>query len=345
MQCPIDGETLSVYVDGELTPSQAMAVMEHVAGCASCRARLAELRQAVNLVRAVQEAMPPAGLRARVAAQLAGARPLSCAQVGQQVDAHLEGQLERAAASAVQQHLDGCPGCRERYQLHQETVAALRALPLVEPPASVRSRVYAQTSRRARRPQPSWRSITGTIGLAAAAAALLLTLRGPQMQAPGSPGAPVPADKVAVSEAPAAAPMRVTVAAPAPTLANTVRRGVQQVSRMLAYRRAEALAPAPAKATPPAAPAPVTEAVATMDTTTPAQEPAVAANAPTSEAPATPAELEPVPAPVIASAQPTIIIERAAGEVVHSQRAPAEVIQLARNEPRPVEVKAFKVEF
>jgi hypothetical protein len=55
--------------------------------------------------------------------------------------------------------------------------------------------------------------------------------------------------------------------------------------------------------------------------------------------------LEPVPAPVIASAQPTIIIERAAGEVVHSQRAPAEVIQLARNEPRPVEVKAFKVEF
>ncbi len=59
---------LSVYTDNEATPAEAALVDAHVAGCERCASELAFLFTSHVLLRRLPEALPPADLRARIAA-------------------------------------------------------------------------------------------------------------------------------------------------------------------------------------------------------------------------------------------------------------------------------------
>lgn len=354
MQCSMNGEMLSAFVDGELTSAEVATVRAHLAQCAGCRTQVRELRQAVSLLQSATEVAPPADLRAMIAAKLA--QPATaCAEVGRQLDAYLEGELAPAEAARVQAHLAECAGCAERRRLHEETVAALRAIPVVEPPARVRAQVRAATQPRRRfQLTPVWRGLTGTVGVAAAAAALLVVLQTgdvrvnrpaalPQqpdreIATPAPANLPNPASSEAsvatVPTVPAAGAMR---AAQAPAAA--VRRGVRRVMTALANR------PSPSPAAKEVAEAPAAEplpaAVATADSALPE---AVAAQ---SEQVATAPAHEPTAAPVVASTQPAALLpgalevtKPASGPVKESKDEPRRV-----NDPRPVEVKAFQLRF
>lgn len=60
--CPVDGETLSRFRDGELPPDQYRKMEGHIPGCVSCEARLGRYR----LADAVMSGAPlPSAPRAR----------------------------------------------------------------------------------------------------------------------------------------------------------------------------------------------------------------------------------------------------------------------------------------
>lgn len=52
-------ESLSAYLDGELSPAQARAVESHLAGCGSCREELEGLRSVAHTLRSLPEVDPP----------------------------------------------------------------------------------------------------------------------------------------------------------------------------------------------------------------------------------------------------------------------------------------------
>ncbi len=71
---------LSAWLDGEVTAQQAAACERHLAVCASCRARLDELRQARTLLRDLPQVAVPSDLADRI--KLAAAEELAQHQSG-----------------------------------------------------------------------------------------------------------------------------------------------------------------------------------------------------------------------------------------------------------------------
>ena len=65
---------LSAYCGGDLDPAERLRVEEHLAGCDSCRAELADLQTALRLIRTTHEVEPPVWLATRVMARVRDAR-------------------------------------------------------------------------------------------------------------------------------------------------------------------------------------------------------------------------------------------------------------------------------
>ncbi len=61
---------LAAYAGGDLDQVQRLQVEAHLAGCASCRAELADLRTALRLIRTTPEAEPPPWLATRIMARI-----------------------------------------------------------------------------------------------------------------------------------------------------------------------------------------------------------------------------------------------------------------------------------
>lgn len=67
---------LSAYLDDELAAAERTAVEAHLAGCAGCRARLAELRATASLVASLPDIVPSRRLTPRLATVPAWLAPL-----------------------------------------------------------------------------------------------------------------------------------------------------------------------------------------------------------------------------------------------------------------------------
>lgn len=61
---------LSAYCGGDLDPAELRRVEDHLAGCASCRAELADLQTALRLIRTTPESEPPPWLATRIMARV-----------------------------------------------------------------------------------------------------------------------------------------------------------------------------------------------------------------------------------------------------------------------------------
>ncbi len=115
--------------------------------------------------------------------------PLSHERVDALLPAWLDAELPPAEEQEVEQHLQGCPDCRARYEKLADAVALVRSVPRARPTADFTRRVV----KRARRNRRREFGLAGThalfvqrfpveaiapILLAVAAAALLLLLWG-----------------------------------------------------------------------------------------------------------------------------------------------------------------------
>lgn len=74
--CPVDGETLSLFWDGELSPLEHRTIDEHLSGCASCENRLARYRLADGIMSGTRFAAASRPERGRFAASLSVAAAL-----------------------------------------------------------------------------------------------------------------------------------------------------------------------------------------------------------------------------------------------------------------------------
>ncbi|HEY6102840.1 MAG TPA: zf-HC2 domain-containing protein, partial [bacterium] len=70
----IASETLSAYVDGELSREEHARVVSHLQTCEACRGRLHDLQFTVEMVRDLDPLLAPEELRETVAGRLADAR-------------------------------------------------------------------------------------------------------------------------------------------------------------------------------------------------------------------------------------------------------------------------------
>ncbi len=74
--CPVDGETLSRFRDGELPPDEYRRVVAHLPGCASCEFRLGRYGLADDIMSRAQAASSPRTRARTFAASLSVAAAL-----------------------------------------------------------------------------------------------------------------------------------------------------------------------------------------------------------------------------------------------------------------------------
>lgn len=125
----------------------------------------------------------------------------SCQQVITRLDDFVDGMMEEGERSALEQHLQGCPECRQEERFLRSLAAQAQALPReVAPPPELWDGIAARIHRRTR--AGVW-----TRGLAAAAAVLLAVVigLGSWPRAAERATASLPAEAVLVDHAPEAA--------------------------------------------------------------------------------------------------------------------------------------------
>ncbi|HUW35122.1 MAG TPA: zf-HC2 domain-containing protein [Planctomycetota bacterium] len=71
MNCHDSKQLIMEYLDGELAPAEKHRLEEHLAGCDACQAELAEQERVIRAVRTLPRVAAPAGLGAKVAAEIA----------------------------------------------------------------------------------------------------------------------------------------------------------------------------------------------------------------------------------------------------------------------------------
>ena len=128
--------------------------------------------------------------------------PAACAHALERLEAHVDGDLDAAAAAAVEAHLERCPACADEHRLAVTVRRELRALPELDaPPAVLREIVTAAERSRFAGPAPLRRRAWSRLAAAALAAVALGagwwwgTLR------PAPPVPPAGADPALVAQA------------------------------------------------------------------------------------------------------------------------------------------------
>ncbi|MDE3194546.1 MAG: zf-HC2 domain-containing protein, partial [Chloroflexota bacterium] len=162
------GEIISAYLDGELTPAEALSTSRHLRVCASCT-------EAVTWLAALDRG-------------LAEAPALSCETARPLVSARIDGELDAATAAVADVHLASCVACQGATSAWTGLDEALAALPLEAPSAAVDAALErfrhepVPSGRRPRfgLPSPIWPARA----LAAVAVAIAVLLGIPQQAAP-----------------------------------------------------------------------------------------------------------------------------------------------------------------
>ncbi len=83
--------------------------------------------------------------------------PLDCEAAREQITLFLYGELSDEGCHALEQHLAGCPACREELQIAQTMSGAMTVLPMAEPSPSLLAQTRVRLDEALdRMPRPSW---------------------------------------------------------------------------------------------------------------------------------------------------------------------------------------------
>lgn len=238
--------------EGELTAAEAADAQRWIEADRRLAAEYAHFVAAVRAARAMPDVAAPAGFRRDVAVLLDAAdEPLR-----ERFSELLDGTLDTAEAAALREVIAQRPGLAAEYRWFERVVAALRALPMVAPPAGLRARVAERIAAEARpRLQPVLRR---ALAPSAALALLLLGVFVTARRAPhpaasvdsyaarpsgvapaeriASP--PEPAEPVAVTESPPALRPAPSPSPPAPKAVRPAEPARRIVPRMREVRAA-----------------------------------------------------------------------------------------------------------
>src|ERR1043166_1559519 len=128
MNCHDFEQSLDAYVDGELSPTDAAAVADHIEGCSACRRRLASRESLGRLVRSMPYYAAPARLRMAVVSTPRRSR-------------FTPGALAAAAVVMIAVTLGGAAGFRAR-QTSQATASVAEDVVSQHVSALMRARLF-----------------------------------------------------------------------------------------------------------------------------------------------------------------------------------------------------------
>jgi predicted anti-sigma-YlaC factor YlaD len=148
---PFEDWLLSAHLAGDASPREAARLTAHLAGCAECRARQAELARVGDELRALPALEPARDLWPAISARLSAARSAApaCAERLEEwrLSAYLDGDLDAAHRRAVDAHLAGCGACRSKLEDLRAVLTGLHGLPAAEPSPFLWARVQAGLER------------------------------------------------------------------------------------------------------------------------------------------------------------------------------------------------------
>lgn len=147
MECSKVQEKLSCYLDGALDEATLEAVEHHLEHCAECRKELLSLRAVVDLASVLLEVDPPATLSSAIKDAVSRERD-ACAEYLPILSEHIDGELSEELIPRLEAHLASCKSCEREYILLQHAVDAMDLVTEVDPPANLRNRIAAATTRR-----------------------------------------------------------------------------------------------------------------------------------------------------------------------------------------------------
>lgn len=135
MRCTETRENLVAWLDGELSPEEADQVESHLASCPACMRERAALETSGDLLaRLDPPEMPGNGLAARVLQVVKSGVDPWCLHIRRELVAYTDGELGKAAARPVEEHLAECEACDRERRALVRTGAALGAweLPVLD---------------------------------------------------------------------------------------------------------------------------------------------------------------------------------------------------------------------
>jgi anti-sigma factor RsiW len=158
------------FLDGEVSPQDALRVQEHTSACARCRSELEAWKTLFSGIGELEQVAPGPGFRERVLGSLpttpiqqslgtrvllglgralgllAPAPPAWLRGGHPGADAFqdfLEGQLPQQAAFALEGHLHACRGCRQEVEAWRAMLVGIASLPSYAPSAEFHEKVMA----------------------------------------------------------------------------------------------------------------------------------------------------------------------------------------------------------
>src|SRR5579883_3228050 len=106
-------EDLSAFIDGELEQASCSVITNHLSQCFACKRKYQGLKNLGGWMRqfavAVQTQAPD------LCDDLAPKLPTVCQCVEEDLSAYLDGELIASAKEGINQHLDSCVGCLQRF--------------------------------------------------------------------------------------------------------------------------------------------------------------------------------------------------------------------------------------
>ncbi|MGQ9729665.1 MAG: zf-HC2 domain-containing protein [Candidatus Zipacnadales bacterium] len=144
MTCPVDRETLSAYIDGEMDVSMQARIREHLRICERCCTEVRSLKLVAQMVSDLPRFAPPAA--AAWSAAPLGATPeerLRCPVVLPAASALIDGELPSEQTQAVMAHLATCDPCYRAYKDIERVSEILTNTPAVPVPSGLQERILA----------------------------------------------------------------------------------------------------------------------------------------------------------------------------------------------------------
>ncbi|MBI2842542.1 MAG: zf-HC2 domain-containing protein [Armatimonadetes bacterium] len=244
MKCGQVQEKLSCYLDGVLDESTLEAVERHLASCEDCRRELEMLASVVGFASEIEEVAPPAYLSSSIKDAIRREREAAsaCAPYLPMLSEYIDGELPPEDSAELEAHLTGCHACANELVMLQKTLAAVKMVSEVAPPASLRGQIAAATTGGVKSPVLTLRErlaslinvprLSWAAGTAVAAAAVTFLAISPRPVDEKPVATVVPVTPPVVSQAPQEAP-EVEPQAPQPpqkVAEAAVRRAIRRVA-------------------------------------------------------------------------------------------------------------------
>lgn len=155
------GDLISAWLDGELEPAEAAAVVAHLDGCSACGLERDEVEAARWAIRALPPLEAPPGVL----------RASPTVHIGDLLSARLDGELSADLIGGIDAHLGACPACAAEDEEVSWARTAVRSLPPLDPPEGVLRSPWAWPAPAHPVPRPRSRARQLVAATAAVAAA------------------------------------------------------------------------------------------------------------------------------------------------------------------------------